>query len=284
MYYDQTKPIVVSADSSSYGLGAALYLRDGEELKPIAFCSRTLTDSEKKWAQIEKECLAGVWACEKFSRYLLGLESFTLLTDHKPLVPLINSQDLDKAPLRCQRLLMRLRRFNVKAVFVSGKDMVVPDTLSRAPLNQDSNETLENEVNFYVQSVEKNRPISDMKLEQIRCVTEHDNDLQKVSRFIKNGWPEKENSLPEMVKPYFAVRSELSNSKGLVTYQSRVVIPKELQAETLQSIHEGHLGINKCRERAKMCVWWPNISKDIKYLVENCTFFQIHKPTQKKEP
>ena len=82
----------------------------------------------------------------------------------------------------------------------------------------------------------------------------------------------------------FGVRNELSKSKCLVTYQSRVVIPKELQAETLQSIHEGHLGINKCRERAKMCVWWPTISKNIKNLVENCSFCQMHKPTQKKEP
>ena len=94
----------------------------------------------------------------------------------------------------------------------------------------------------------------------------------------------KKNSLPEMVKPYFAVRNELSKSNGLVTYQSRVIIPKELQAETLQSIHEGQLGINKCRERAKMCVWWPTISKDTKNLVENCSFCQIHMSTQKKEP
>lgn len=283
-YYDQTKPVVVSADSSSYGLGAALYLKDGGTLRPVAFASRTLTESEKKWAQIEKECLAGVWACEKFSRYLVGLDSFTLLTDHKPLIPLINTQDLDKTPLRCQRLLMRLRRFNVKATFVRGKDMVVPDTLSRAPLDHEQNETLEDEVNFYVASVEKQRPISDKKLEQILSATEHDSDLLKVRKFIMQGWPDRDNSIPDQIKPYYAVRNELSVSNGMVIYQSRVVIPMSMQKETLQSIHEGHMGINKCRERAKLCVWWPTISKDIKSLVENCEFCQIHKPSQRKEP
>ena len=85
--YDVSADLKVSADASLYGLGAVLLQQNNSSWQPVAFVSRVMSDTESRYAQVEKEALAITWACEKFSSYILG-KMFTIETDHKPLIPL----------------------------------------------------------------------------------------------------------------------------------------------------------------------------------------------------
>lgn len=67
-------------------------------------------------------------------------------------------------------------------------------------------------------------------------------------------------------------------------YRDRIVIPDSLRPEVVSGIHSGHLGLNKCRERAKGSVWWPGISNDLERVVKSCDFCQVHRPKQSREP
>ena len=89
----------VCADASTFGLGAVLLQQQQSEWKPVAYASRTMSETEQRYSQIEKEALALVWACEKFSGYILG-KRVHLETDHKPLVPLLSKTHLDRLPPR----------------------------------------------------------------------------------------------------------------------------------------------------------------------------------------
>lgn len=120
--------------------------------------------------------LASIWACEKFDRYIAGLDQFCLLTDHKPLVPLINTQDLNNTPLRCQRLLMRLRKYNPIAEYVPGKLLLVSDALSRSPTEK-AESTTEKDVEMYIDTIIKTRSATDRKLKEIRNATSKDSKL-----------------------------------------------------------------------------------------------------------
>ena len=281
-HYDPQRPTAVSADASSYGMGGVLLQLHGESWKPVAYCSRRLSDAETRYAQIEKECLAGVWACERFQKYLVGMDKFRLITDHKPLVPLINSKDLDAVPVRCQRLLMRLMRFNAKAEYAPGKTLVIADALSRSPLKERDSST-EAVIACHVNAVTHSWPVSQSKLDRIRTATQEDSQLQRVRKLIRDGWPKRVSSTSHSVRDYYMMRDSLSECEGLITLGCRIVIPQTLRQEVLDRIHEGHQSLSKCRERAQETVWWPKMSGDIKRKIDTCHFCQTNRRTQRRE-
>ena len=142
---------------------------------------------------------------ERFQKYLVGLDRFRLITDHKPLVPLIISKDLDAVPVRCQQLLIRLMRFNAKAEYAPGKTLVIADTLSRSPI-QDSDNTTDSVIACHVNTVIHCWPVSQQKLDLMRVATQKDEQLQCVRRLIKEGWPERECNIPHSVKDSYAMK------------------------------------------------------------------------------
>ena len=279
-YYDVKVPTIVSADASSYGLGAVLLQEQNSTLVPIAFASRSLSDTERGYAQIEKECLAAVWACEKFSQYLVGLPSFQLETDHKPLVPILMTKDLDRTPLRCQRMLMRMMRFNAKVVHRPGKELLIADALSRFPTNKQDSQ-IQEVVDSYIEYFEEDTSVTPDRLNKIRAATVHDSDLQQVISYVLHGWPVK---VPEHLMKFKREEGNFSVRNGLLIMNNRIVVPESQKEEVINKLHQSHQGINKCRRMAQNAVWWPGLSSELKNLVNNCKLCQENRPEQKKEP
>ena len=181
--YDTNLETSLSADASSYGLGAVLRQKQpGGEWRPTAYISRAMSKVEERYAQIEKEALASTWACERLQDYLLG-KRFHIETDHKPLVPLMSSKSLDELPLRVQRFPLRLMRFDFSICHVPGKDLCTADTLSRSPgAGPDtSDQTFQQEVQAFLDIVTGNLPATDNRIDEIRSLQEQDAICQQLS-------------------------------------------------------------------------------------------------------
>ena len=110
-----------------------------QEEKPVAYASRASTLTQQKHAQIEKETLAIVFGTTKFHKFLFG-KQVVVTTDHKPLEYIFN-KPLYQTPLRLQKMLLTLQRYDLRIVYSPGKELFIADALSRNYLDE-TNETV----------------------------------------------------------------------------------------------------------------------------------------------
>ena len=124
---------------------------------------------------------------------------------------------------------------------------------------------------------------SNDKIHQLRSESKSDPILSSLQDIIVSGWPNRRDEIPKQLRPYWCYRDELSVEDGVILKGERVLIPKSMQADVVQGVHAGHQGIEKCKLRAKSCVYWNGINNDIEEVVKRCETCQEHQRSNTTE-
>ncbi len=196
-YFDVTKPVVLSADASQHGLGAVC-LQQGA---PVAFASRALTPTESRYAQIEKEILALVFATHKFHDFIYG-RPVTVETDHQPLITILK-KPLHIASACLQSMMLKLQRYSLNVIYKWGKELFAADALSRAHLSSTEPPLTDNLLEVMTLQV-----LSSQRTEELRSVIKSDPTCQRLIDMIMHGWPSSFKELSHDLHPFFAMREE----------------------------------------------------------------------------
>ena len=130
-FFATCKPITIQTDASKRGVGATL-LQHG---RPVAYASKSLTETESNYCNIERGMLGIVFGLERFQHYAYG-HHVTIETDHKPLES-ITRKHLMNTPARLMRMLLRIQKYDITVKYVPGKDIPIADELSRLPIQGD---------------------------------------------------------------------------------------------------------------------------------------------------
>lgn len=297
--YDPTKPVTLQTDASRLnGLGYALLQDHGQSGPRLIQCgSRFLTDCESRYSTIELEMLAVVWASAKCRMYLLGLQHYTVMTDHRPLIPILNSYTLDAVENpRLQRMKEKLSQYIFTAIWRAGKFMCIPDALSRSPV---TNPTPEDErlcataasslrrvvrLNSVVTSPKTPSMDDDRTLRSLADAARADEEYVRLRQYVTEGFPANRLALHESALPYWKLRDHLSADGDLVLYGARVVVPRALRRQTLARLHDSHKGVEATKRRARLSVFWPGLDSDIATTVRACEPCQVLQPSQQQEP
>jgi len=274
-HYDASKDLILATDASGYGIGAVLMQKEGEAEVPIAHASKTLTDSQRNYSQIDKEALSIIYGAIKFRPYLYG-RSFTLVTDHEPLVHIFSPEKNipTLAAQRLQRWAITLRGYQYEIRYKPTDKHGNADGLSRLPCGADTQfdeaESAENADVIHAIYDELDR--YPLNYKDVAHHTKADSVLSEVMRIMLSGWSDAPPSAE--MKPFWNERHSLYLLKDMILLQregySRVVIPSKLKQHVLELLHTSHWGMVRMKELARKHVWWPGIGKDIEQCVTAC--------------
>lgn len=275
-YYNHEADTELITDASPVGLGAVLLQKQKDgSMRPIAYASRSLSPTEQRYSQIERESLAIFFGITRFRIYLYGIQ-FTVKTDHKPLVTIFSHSS--KPPPRIENWIIKLMSYQYIVQYVPG-DKNCADFLSRSnPLHH--SEEVDTKTEKYVNLITSKTLPQAISKEDIVEATNADHTLQKLIKAVSLQKFPKDKDL----KPYLSIQHDISTFEGLILVKNKILMPPSLQYKLLEVAHEGHQGITRTLKRINKTIWWPNIRKDVERYIQHCHGCQVTGPAPPHTP
>ena len=264
-YFNPELPIILRREASYHeGLSAALFQKTTKGIQPVHYISRTMTETEKKYSQTEKDALAIAWAKKRFHMYLLGAPRFRIITAHKPLLPMYNKPTAQLPP-RIQKWVMSMQDVDYELIYEAGKDENDPlDFLSRHPLPETGSDTTEKVIKSVIQAEHA------VILSKIQDETKKDPILKKLKEIITEETWEQYRTHPE-IGQYYPVKDELYLAEGLIFRMNKIIPPEALKTKIVNKAHKmGHFGITRTKQMLRAKYWFPMMNKMVESMLAQC--------------
>ncbi|XP_039449504.1 uncharacterized protein K02A2.6-like [Culex pipiens pallens] len=274
-YFDNTLRTRLIADASPVALGAVLvqFRSNWDDSNPliISYASKSLTPTEMKYSQTEKEGLALVWGVERHAMYLLG-RRFELETDHKPLEAIF--APFSKPCARMERWVLRLQAYTFKVIYKKGVNNIA-DSFSRLATTFDTNE-FDGDNSYLILLIAGSAAIDTGEIEE---ASYQDEEFAAVRESLQNGiWKD------TLAKPYEVFKNELGFVGDILVRGTRLVVPQALRKRMIELGHEGHPGETVMKSRLRDRVWWPGLDKEVLQAVKTCEGCRLTSLPDRPEP
>ena len=198
-------------------------------------------------------------------------------TDHKPL----ESVSQTNAPPRLQRMLFKLTKYDLGVRYVPGKQQVISDCLTRAPLND--NEQVGGPEDMIGVNLVEELGFESSTLKKFKDISSTDVSSRVVMDYVFKAWPSEKDQIDELAREYWSFKEELSVEDGLLFKSDRLVVPRPLREEVLNEIHGAHMVENKSLCFARDYVFWPSMIAQIKDKVKSCSICNAFRNRQHRE-
>ena len=320
--FDPKRQTYLHCDWSKEGVGFLLLQKHceckmPEPQDPVSQCchsgwkltyagSQFTTEVESRYSPTEGEALAVAWALKTSRLFTLGCPNLTIVTDHKPLLGILNERDLGsiKNP-RLRRLKEHTLDYSFNIRYCPGKMHLGADALSRYPskiphdthYERSMSDSCEDQIGSIIShaidficgtydgGADANFPAA-ITLDKVELECIKDPNYSELHKLVTSGFPDQKAHVPDYAKTYWASaqKNTLSTFRNIVLHEEKPVIPQSLRTQIIRILHSAHQGCTGMVARATSSVHWPGIQRDILNYQSNCRACAEISPSLPREP